>query len=286
MAVCTIYFCDKGVIIMIEPMNPLYETLKLEIKRYEIQEQLAFDEVLQELRRDRVINIYNTTSSDNKYTGNVFLSKNCGEFMVTEYFNYDKIAVIFLNSGYRMLARANNINKGELKDPYAKSILGIGCIGVGPYRVDGNPFERMVYSRWRGILDRCYVKRERHKSVHPEWWNFQYFAAWFTASFYSVPYNSMYDMVVDKDVLCPGNEEYGPYKCLILPNFINAKVQVKDFEKDRIEALMSGQMSQFEILKLFKYKEAKESRIRSLADENRNILPPHVFLAIKNYRLF
>lgn len=58
---------------MIEPMNPLYETLKLEIKRYEIQEQLAFDEVLQELRRDRVINIYNTTSSDNKYTGNVFI---------------------------------------------------------------------------------------------------------------------------------------------------------------------------------------------------------------------
>lgn len=96
----------------------------------------------------------------------------------------------------------------------------------------------------------------------------------------------MYDMVVDKDVLVPGNEEYGPYKCLILPNFINAKVQLKDFEIDRIERLQSGTMSQFEILKLFKYKEEKEGRIRSMADEYQNILPPHVFLAIKNYRMF
>lgn len=42
--------------------------------------------------------------------------------MVTEYFNYNKIAIVFLNSGYRMLARANNIGKGEVKGLYVKSI--------------------------------------------------------------------------------------------------------------------------------------------------------------------
>ena len=42
-----------------------------------------------------------------------------------------------------MLARVNNINKGEVKDSYAKSILGMGCVRVGPYNVDGSPFERI-----------------------------------------------------------------------------------------------------------------------------------------------
>ena len=93
-----------------------------------------------------------------------------------------------------MLSRSNNINKGEVKDPYAKSIMGVGSIGVGPYKVDCSPSERMIYSRWRGILDRCYVKKERRKTVHFEWHRFQYFAAWFTAEFYLVPYNTMYDI--------------------------------------------------------------------------------------------
>lgn len=206
--------------------------------------------------------------------------------MVTEYFNYDKIAIVFLNSGYRMLARANNINKGEVKNPYVNSILGMGCVGVGPYNVDGSPFERMIYPRWRGILDRCYVKREGNKTVNQEWLNFQNFAAWFTAEFYNIPHYSMYDMAVDKDVLVPGNTEYGPYRCLILPGFINSKVQLKEFERERIEMLMTGAMSQFEMMKLFQYKASKEARIRLLADEHRNILPPHVFLAIKQYRMF
>lgn len=270
---------------MIEAMNPLVNDLRLQIKQYEVQEQLVFEQHLQDLRYDRFINQYSNKSAD-KYTWNTFQSKNSGSFIVTEYFNYDKIAIAFLNTGYRMTARANNINKGELKDPYAPSIMKVGCVGVGPYRVDGNPFERMIYSRWRGILERCYVKHEGHKTVNPEWPNFQYFAAWFTAEFYEVPYNSMYDMVVDKDVLVPRNEEYGPEKCLILPNFINAKIQLKEHERIEIEKMLTGQMSQFDILKLFRYKEAREARIRQLAEENKTILPPHVYLALLGYRMF
>lgn len=64
---------------------------------------------------------------------------------------------------------------------------------------------------------------------------------------------------------------------LILPNFINAKVQLKDFEIDRTERLQNSTMIRFEILKLLKYKEEKEARIRSMADEYQNILPPHVY---------
>lgn len=270
---------------MIEPMNPLVDELRLQIRQYEVQEHLKFNQTLQELRYDRYINQYSNKSED-KYTGNIFHSKNSGDFIVIEYFNYDKIAIVFLNTGYEMIARANNINKGELKDPYAPSIMGVGCVEVGPYRVDGSPFERMVYSRWRGILERCYIKHEGHKTVNPEWLNFQYFAAWFAAEFYEIPYNSMYDMVVDKDVKVPRNEEYGPEKCLILPNFINAKIQLKEHERIDIEKMLTGQMSQFDILKLFRYKEAREARVRQLGIENRSILPPHVYLALLGYRMF
>lgn len=83
-------------------MNFSYEYLKQEIKQYEIQEQLSFDNTLQELRRDKFTNRY--SSITDKYTGNVFHSTNSGDFMVTEYFNYDKIAIVFMNTGYRMLA--------------------------------------------------------------------------------------------------------------------------------------------------------------------------------------
>ena len=48
-------------------MNFSYEYLKQEIKQYEIQEQLAFDNTLQELRRDKFINQYSSTVD--KYTG-------------------------------------------------------------------------------------------------------------------------------------------------------------------------------------------------------------------------
>lgn len=268
----------------IQPMNPILNDLRMGIRRHEVQEQLEFDRVLQDLRHDKLVNHYGMPTDS--YTGNVFRSSHCGDFIVTEYFNYDKIAIVFLDTGYRMLARANNINKGEVKDPYAPSILGVGCIGVGPYNVDGTPFERMIYSRWRGILDRVYVKHEGRKTVNPEWLNFQYFAAWFVSEYYEVPYNSMYDMVVDKDVLYPCNEEYGPNKCIILPNFINSKIQIKDHERDRIDMMLRGQMDQYNMDKLFRYKESKEARVRIMADENISILPPHVYLAIKNFRLF
>ena len=52
-------------------LNPLYENLKKEIKQYEINEQLSFDETLQELRKDKEDNIYSISGPD-KYTGSVF----------------------------------------------------------------------------------------------------------------------------------------------------------------------------------------------------------------------
>ena len=264
-----------------DPLLMNYEYLKLKIKQYETEQQIAFDRRLNDLRENAF-----KSKFQNKYIGQTFQSKTSGPFRVTEYFNYDKILIVFLNTGYRMIARANNLNRGEVKDPYAVSIMGIGYLGVGPYSIDSTLFDRMIYSRWRGIIERCYVLKEGNKTMHPEWHNFQNFAAWMYSEFYVVPYHTMYDMVIDKDILYPRNEEYSPYKCLILPNFINTKIQLKDYDRRQIARLEDGTMSQLEIMKMYKHKEYREALIRSLADQYRNILPYHVYEAIKNYRMF
>ena len=51
--------------ILTQSLNPLYENLKKEIKQYEINEQLAFDESLKELRKDKESNIYSNFGPDN-----------------------------------------------------------------------------------------------------------------------------------------------------------------------------------------------------------------------------
>lgn len=106
-----------------DPFLESYESLKLKIKQYEVQKQIEFIKTLNDLRDNQF-----NSSFHNNYEGNIYQSKQSGPFQVTEYFNYDKIAITFLNTGYQMIARANNINRGEVRDPYAISIMGIGYI--------------------------------------------------------------------------------------------------------------------------------------------------------------
>ena len=263
------------------PLRESYESLKQKIKEYENKYYYDLDSYIEELRSMKPRNKF-----ENQYENKIFPSNSSGKFLVTEYFNYDKILIKFLNTGFRMFARANNINRGEVKDPYSISILGIGYIGIGPYKIDGSPMDRVIYSRWRGIIERCYILKEGNKLMHPEWHNFQYFAAWFYSEFYIIPGCNIYDMCVDKDILFARNEEYSPYKCLIIPNFINNKIQLKDYDRMQIQRLESGEMKEHEINAMYSHKQYREMIVRKLADENRNILPPHVYLALKNYKMF
>ena len=53
-----------------------------------------------------------------------------------------------------------------------------------------------------------------------------------------------------------------------------------------MERFDNGMMSQSELMKLYGRKEARETIIRDLGEQYRDYLPPHVYLAIKNYRMF
>jgi len=181
-----------------------------------------------------------------------------------------------------MFGRANNINRGEVRDPYSISVLNTGYIGLGPYDLL-LAFNKMIYSRWRGIIERCILE---NKILHEDFRNFQYFAAWFYSEFYIIPGCSAYDICIDKDILYPGNREYSPYRCLFIPDIINNKIQIKEYDRYQIERLYSGHLSDHEIKRIYAHKEYREKIVRELAEEYRSVLPPHVYLALIKYKMF
>lgn len=76
------------------------------------------------------------------------------------------------------------------------------------------------------------------------------------------------------------------YRCLIIPAFINSKVQLKSYDRILMEKLDSQTLSYSELNRLYRRKEAGENEIREMGVRYRNILLPHVYLALENYKMF
>ena len=75
-----------------------------------------------------------------------------------------------------------------------------------------------AYSIWNGIYIRCY--KEKNGSYMCDLWlnDKDSFAEWWSSEYYECDGESM---AVDKDLLFPGNKEYSPKKCCIMPQTLN-----------------------------------------------------------------
>ena len=62
--------------------------------------------------------------------GKVFASKYYGLFKVISYHNRSKVEIEFIETGYRKFCGLSNIRICEIKDPYFKSLCGVGVVGV------------------------------------------------------------------------------------------------------------------------------------------------------------
>ena len=74
---------------------------------------------------------------------------------------------------------------------------------------------------WSGIYNRCYIRDDVYDgSTMCDLWKDDpdAFAEWYNSEYYEVDGESM---AVDKDLLCPGNKDYSPDKCCILPQSLN-----------------------------------------------------------------
>ena len=198
--------------------------------------------------------------------------------------------------------------KGEVKNPFYKSIYNIGYLGKGKYNTKAH---KEIYRIWFNMLDRCYnpYTINKHLSyidcfIYDEWLCFQNFAKWWEENTYNCNNERMH---LDKDILIKNNKIYSPETCLIVPQRINClfvnrkrdrgdlpigctlhkqsnqiRVRCNTLEKEKF-------LGYFPINKSFQaftcYKVFKENYIKQIADEYKDLIPIKLYYALYNYKI-
>lgn len=196
-----------------------------------------------------------------------------------------------------------NFKRGQVKNPYDKTMLGIGYLGFGKYRTWENNDHTVAYMTWKCMLERCY--HEKRKLDHPsyydictvcnEWFNYQNFAKWFEENFYYVDER----LHLDKDIKNPNCKIYSPDTCLLVPQRINMlflNMPNKHGLPNGIRMTDTGRYSASynnNSLGIYDtieeayalYANKKEETIKQVANEYINIIPKVVYDALYSYKV-
>jgi hypothetical protein len=150
--------------------------------------------------------------------GGIYPQGKHGDLKVTGYNGCQKVTVVFVATGYTRKAATQKILNGNVKDPFAPSVHGVGFFGVGSYTAftTSNKKSTKQYKTWICMLERCYSKKLHDKhptyigcSVHADWHNYQVFAKWFDENYID-------GFQLDKDIKIDGNKIYSPSTCLFV----------------------------------------------------------------------
>ena len=219
---------------------------------------------------------------------------------IVEYKNSRHIIVEFQDEyKAKVHTQYGTFKNGNIKNPYDKSVFGIGYVGEGMYNKKDYPH---IYSKWYNMLMRCYdpyfINKEPSYAdcfVCEDWHNFQNFGKWFEENIYECNNEKMH---LDKDILVKGNKIYSPENCVFVTNRINilfikhdadrgkypigvcwdkennkfkAQCQILDKENNRKQIYLGlYNISEDAFLA---YKQYKESYIKQIADEYRELIP-------------
>lgn len=148
-----------------------------------------------------------------------------GPIRVTAYNSAADIAVQFeLTGTIKAGVNAANIRKGTVADPYARTVEGVGCIGVGAYDMRTAP---IAYRKWAAMIRRvvnpetAQVRKDYAGCmIAPEWLDFQSFAHWYQGQ----PFAGESRYELDKDLTERGNRCYRPDRCQIIPAELNSLI--------------------------------------------------------------
>lgn len=162
----------------------------------------------------------------NLEVGTIHKSNNYGYFKITKYNSAQDIEIEFVDTGFKMVARACHIRIGNVKDKLCPSVCMVGFPGDGDFAP--NKY-RVAYQTWCGMLERCYDEKCQEKKptykgcvVCEEWHNFQIFAAWYYDNYPKD--GGKYQL--DKDLSCYGERGklYSPETCV----FVTAQVNTEE----------------------------------------------------------
>lgn len=238
---------------------------------------------------------------------------NFGSIMIVEKFNNFHDILVRFEQGNLVHTRWQHFKNGMVKNPYDKSVFGVGYIGEGQYKSIDNGKNTPQYKCWNNMLLRNYDEKKHEQypnykdcTVSAEWHNFQNFAKWYDENFYHVKGQRMH---LDKDILVKGNKIYSPDTCVFVPSRINSLFAKRNsmrgdlpigvtFLKERnsyIAACSNNINGKRENLYLgcydnpfdahIAYKIAKENLIKELASEYKDKIPSKLYEAMINYTI-
>ena len=118
-------------------------------------------------------------TNENTRIGEKFITNEGYEIIVIEYNGRENVVIEFQDE-YKTKKKVcySQCKSGSIKNPYHPSIPGIGCLGLmsdgsRPKTKENGKITR-EYNVWKGMLQRCYDGKERHKTyknctVAEEW---------------------------------------------------------------------------------------------------------------------
>ena len=154
---------------------------------------------------------------------------------IIEYNKRSDIIVEFQDEyGAKVHTQYGNFKKGNVKNPYAKTVYGVGMIG-NKYPSQIKYKHTKEYMAWKGILQRSFNKD--FKSKHPtyeyvtcckEWLLYDNFYKWLHSQENFDRWVNNSNWSVDKDILIKENKIYSPSTCTLVPQFVNALFTKRD----------------------------------------------------------
>lgn len=132
----------------------------------------------------------------------------------------------------------SNFKSGTIKNPFSKSVYGIGVVG-NKYEVQQNNGKRTrEYAAWRNIIKRSF--NDEYKKEHPtykdvtccnEWLYYPNFYEWLHSQENFIKWIDNIKWSVDKDILVKGNKIYSPKTCCLVPQNVNCLFTKRDNDR-------------------------------------------------------
>ena len=97
-------------------------------------------------------------SKANERVGETFVNRMGSVFFIKEYRRNDDVVAKFTDEhGVEVHTTWQNCVKQNVKNPYDKTIYGVGCIGeIGDFKTNVNGIPTREYDLWRQMINRCY----------------------------------------------------------------------------------------------------------------------------------
>ena len=242
--------------------------------------------------------------------GKVCKSLNSGDFKILKYNDSYNVDIQFLKTGYEMVAQLGHIKNGVVKDPYLPSVYGVGILGT-KYQAKINGVITKEYDLWHSMLQRCYSDAYQKKQptyegceVSDNFKSYEYFYEWCHRQ---VGFDNK-DWHLDKDLLFKGNKLYSEYTCVFLPREINILfttrvrfrgdspigVHFSNGEGKYVAQISDGKskgnrthlgLFNDEYSAFCAYKEAKEIKIKEIAEKWKGKIDDRAYDALINYQV-